>query len=107
VSRRGEQARGPGSEDVSAHDGEGACEHSLRNEFGCDALMRLDLGGEVMGHCSTGCSRMWAGHSLGIKKTQCANERATHSTHMSTGSHAAVGGDRAEFWVWPWTVCSC
>ena len=29
----GEQARGPGSEDVSGHGGEGACESSLRNGF--------------------------------------------------------------------------
>ena len=64
-------------------------------DFGCEALMRLDLGGEVTGQCSTGGARVWVGNQEDT--VRCDNERATHSTHMSTGSHAAADGD--EDWI--------
>ena len=61
-------------------------------DFGCDALMRLDLGGEVTGQCSTGGARVWVGNQEDT--VRCDNERATHT---STGSHAAADGD--EDWI--------
>ena len=67
-----------GSGDVSAHDGEGACEHSLRNEF---RVRRTDAAGPGRG--GSGKMQHWVCTDVGRESrghSALMNERRTAHT---------------------------